>query len=37
MDILLTIIASILMIVGFLVICRFSDDDEEEDAEENEK
>jgi len=34
MDILFTIVASILMIVGFLVICRSSLDDEEEDEEE---
>ncbi len=39
MDIILTIIASVLMLVGFLVICRTSaededefDDEEEEDA-----
>jgi hypothetical protein len=30
-DIFLTIIASILLTVGFFVICKTSDDDEEED------
>lgn len=34
MDILLTIFASVLLLVGFLVICRVSDDEEEEDEEE---
>ncbi len=34
MDILFTIVASILMIVGFLVICRSSLDDEEDEEEE---
>jgi hypothetical protein len=33
MDMVLTIIASILMLVGFLVICRSSDDDEDEEDE----
>jgi hypothetical protein len=31
MDILFTIVASILLLVGFLVICRSSGDDEEDD------
>jgi len=31
MDIFLTIIASILLTVGFFVICRSSDEDEEEE------
>lgn len=31
MDIILTIIASILLTVGFFVICRSSDEDEEEE------
>ena len=31
MDIFLTIIASILLTVGFFVICKTSDDDEEEE------
>ncbi len=34
MDIILTIIASIMLLVGFLVICRVSDEEEEEDEEE---
>ena len=39
MDIVFTIIASILMLVGFLVICRssaeYEDEDEEEELEED--
>ena len=34
MDIILTIIASIMLLFGFLVICRVSDDEEEEEDEE---
>ena len=30
MDILLTLVASVLLIIGFFVICRASDDDENE-------
>jgi len=38
MDIILTAIASVLMIVGFFVICRTSDEDEEyEDEYEDEE
>ncbi len=37
MDIVLTIIASILMLVGFLVICRSASEDEDEDEDENEE
>ena len=37
MDIILTIIASVLMLVGFLVICRSSLDDEDEYEEEEEE
>lgn len=37
MDIILTIIASALMLVGFLVICRTSLDDEYEDEDEEEE
>jgi len=33
MDMVLTIIASILMLVGFFVICRSSDEDEDEEDE----
>lgn len=33
MDIILTIIASIMLLIGFLVICRVSDDEEEEEEE----
>ncbi|CCQ89293.1 exported hypothetical protein [Nitrospina gracilis 3/211] len=33
MDILFTILASVLLLVGFLVICRSSDDDEEDETE----
>ncbi len=36
MDIILTIIASVLLLVGFLVICRTSLDDEDEYEEEEE-
>ncbi|MDH5458767.1 MAG: hypothetical protein OEY26_08640 [Nitrospinota bacterium] len=36
MDIILTIIASVLLLVGFLVVCRTSLDDEDEDDEEEE-
>jgi len=34
MDIIFTIIASVLLLVGFLVICRTSLEDEDEDEEE---
>jgi len=34
MDILFTIVASILLLVGFLVLCRIPDDEEEEEEEE---
>jgi len=37
MDMILTIIASTLMLVGFFVICRSSDEDEDEDEEDEEK
>ncbi len=37
MDIILTIIASVLMLVGFLVICRSSLDDEDEYEDEEEE
>ncbi len=37
MDILFTIVASIIMIVGFLVICRSSLDDDEEYEEDEEE
>ena len=37
MDIVLTIIASVLMLVGFLVICRSSLDDEDEYEDEEEE
>ncbi len=37
MDIVLTIIASILMLVGFLVICRSASDYEDEDEDEDEE
>ena len=33
MDIILTIIASVLLLVGFLVVCRSSLDDEDEEEE----
>ena len=36
MDMVLTIIASILMLVGFFVICRSSDDEEDEEEESDE-
>ena len=36
MDMILTIIASILMLVGFFVICRSSDDEEDEEEESDE-
>ncbi len=36
MDIILTIIASVLLLVGFLVICRSSLDDEDEYEDEEE-
>lgn len=35
MDILFTIVASVLLLVGFLVICRSSGDDEEDDPDED--
>ncbi|MCZ6513468.1 MAG: hypothetical protein O6857_06020 [Nitrospinae bacterium] len=37
MDIILTIIASVLLLVGFLVICRSSLDDEDEYEDEEEE
>jgi hypothetical protein len=37
MDIILTIIASVLLLVGFLVVCRSSLDDEDEYEEEEEE
>ena len=37
MDIILTIIASVLLLVGFLVVCRTSLDDEDEYEEEEEE
>jgi hypothetical protein len=37
MDILLTIIASVLLLVGFLVVCRTSLDDEDEYEDEEEE
>ena len=37
MDIVFTIIASILMLVGFLVICRSAGDYEDEDEDEDEE
>jgi hypothetical protein len=37
MDIILTIIASILLTVGFFVICKTSDDEDEEEGEEVEE
>jgi hypothetical protein len=37
MDMVLTIIASILLLIGFFVICRSSDDDEGEEGEEGEE
>ncbi len=37
MDIVLTIIASVLMLIGFLVICRSSLDDEDEYEDEEEE
>lgn len=33
MDIFLTIIASVLLLVGFLVVCRSSDDEEDREDE----
>ena len=36
MDIILTIFASIMLLVGFLVICRVSDDEEDEEEDEEE-
>jgi hypothetical protein len=33
MDILLTLVASVLLIIGFFVICRASDDEEDESDE----
>ena len=35
MDILFTIVASVLLLVGFLVICRSSGDDEDDEPEED--
>jgi len=35
MDILFTIVASVLLLVGFLVICRSSGEDEEDDPDED--
>lgn len=37
MDIILTIIASVIMLVGFLVVCRTSLDDEDEFEDEEEE
>ena len=34
MDILLTMVASVLMIIGFFVICRTSDDEDEKELDE---
>jgi hypothetical protein len=34
MDILLTMVASVLMIIGFFVICRTSDDEDEQELDE---
>jgi len=34
MDILFTLVASVVMIIGFLVICRIGDEEEDEDEEE---
>ena len=34
MDILLTLVASVLLIIGFFVICQSSDDDDDEDGQE---
>ena len=36
MDIILTIIASVIMLVGFLVVCRTSAEEEDEDEDEEE-
>jgi len=36
MDILFTLVASVLLIIGFFVICRTSDDEDEEDEEDGE-
>ena len=36
MDILFTIVASVLLLVGFLVLCRVRDDEDEEEEEEEE-
>jgi len=35
MDILFTLVASVLLIIGFFVICRASDDEEDQDINEN--
>ena len=35
MDILFTLVASVLLIIGFFVICRASDDEEDQDDNEN--
>lgn len=37
MDILFTIVASILMLVGFLVICRTTSEDEDDELEEEDE
>jgi hypothetical protein len=37
MDIILTIIASVIMLVGFLVVCRTSAEEEDEDEYEEEE
>lgn len=37
MDIILTLVASVLLIIGFLVICKTVDDDEEDEDEDEEK
>ena len=34
MDILLTMVASVLLIIGFFVICRTSDDEDEQELDE---
>jgi hypothetical protein len=35
MDILFTLVASVVLIIGFLVVCRVADDEEEEEEEES--
>ncbi|MDC1152869.1 hypothetical protein OAT06_02610 [Nitrospinaceae bacterium] len=35
MDILFTLVASVVLIIGFLVVCRVADEEEEEEEEES--